>query len=80
MYLPMPDGRTTLASFFSPLVHNAEEMFLTGRAPYPIERNLLTSGLLIEGVASYKEGKRLETPNLAAVQYQPNPKSTFWRS
>lgn len=80
MYLPMPDGRTTLASFFSPLVHNAEEMFLTGKAPYPIERNLLTSGLLIEGVASYKEGKRLETPNLAAVQYQPNPKSTFWRT
>lgn len=80
MYLPMPDGRTTLASFFSPLVHNAEEMFLTGKAPYPIERTLLTSGLLIEGVASYKEGKRLETPNLATVQYRPNPKSTFWRT
>ena len=47
MYLPMPDGRTTLASFFSPLVHNAEVMFLTGKAQYPIERTLLTSGLLI---------------------------------
>jgi len=80
MYLPMPDGRTTLASFFSPLVNNAEQMFLTGKATYPIERNLLTSGLLIEGVESYKQGKRLETPNLAAVRYQPNPKSTFWRS
>ncbi|MDE1177916.1 MAG: hypothetical protein PW789_15155 [Edaphobacter sp.] len=80
MYLPMPDGRTTLASFFSPLVYNAEQMFLTGKQQYPIERNLMTSGLLIEGVESYRQGKRLETPNLAAVQYQPIPKSTFWRS
>jgi hypothetical protein len=80
MYLPMPDGRTTLASFFSPLVHNAEQMFLTGKAQYPIERTLLTSGLLIEGVASDKKGGKLETPHLAAVQYQPNPKSTFWRT
>jgi hypothetical protein len=81
MYLPMPDGRTTLASFFSPLVHNAEEMFLTGKAQYPIERTLLTSGLLIEGVDCARKGlQRKETPNLAAVTYQPNPKSTFWRS
>lgn len=81
MYLPMPDGRTTLASFFSPLVHNAEEMFLTGKAQYPIERTLLTSGLLIEGVDCARKGlQRKETPNLAAVNYQPNPKSTFWRS
>ncbi|WP_035358873.1 hypothetical protein [Edaphobacter aggregans] len=80
MYLPMPDGRTTLASFFSPLVYNAEEMFLTGKAQYPIERTLMTSGLLIAGVESDKKGQRLETPNLAAVIYQPNPKSTFWRS
>jgi hypothetical protein len=80
MYLPMPDGRTTLASFFSPLVNNAEKMFLTGKAQYPIERTLLTSGLLIAGVESDKKGTRLETPNLAAVQYQPNPESTYWRS
>ena len=31
MYLPMPDGRTTLANFFSPLVNNMEKMFLTGQ-------------------------------------------------
>jgi hypothetical protein len=42
---------------------------------------LLTSGLLIEGVDCARKGlQRLETPNLAAVTYQPNPKSTFWRS
>jgi hypothetical protein len=81
MYLPMPDGRTTLASFFSPLVHNAELMFLTGKAQYPIERTLMSSGLLIAGVDSSLQGlKRIETPNLAAVNYQPNPESTFWRS
>jgi len=80
MYLPMPDGRTTLASFFSPLVYNAEQMFLTGKSQYPIERTLLTSGLLIAGVESGFQGnRRLETPNLAAVNYQPNPESTFWR-
>jgi hypothetical protein len=36
---------------------------------------------LIAGVDSGFQGKkRLETPNLAAVNYQPNPESTFWRS
>ncbi len=38
MYLPMPDGRTTLANFFSPLVNNMEQMFLTGKPTYPVER------------------------------------------
>jgi hypothetical protein len=81
MYLPMPDGRTTLASFFSPLVYNAEQMFLTGKAQYPIERTLLTSGLLLAGVDSGAQGnQRIQTPNLAAVHYQPNPESTYWRS
>ena len=81
MYLPMPDGRTTLANFFSPLVHNMEKMFLTGKEQYPVERSLLTSGLLIAGTDSAFQGmKRLQTPNLAAVHYQPNPASTYWRS
>lgn len=80
MLLPMPDGRTTLASFFSPLTYYAEQMFTTGKSQYPIERTLLTSGLLIAGVDSAIAGKRLETPHLAAVTYQPNPASTFWRS
>jgi len=80
MYLPMPDGRTTLASFFSPLVHNAELMFLTGKAQYPVARTLLTSGLVIAGIDSIFQGlRRVETPQLA-VTYQPSPESTFWRS
>src|SRR5208283_2961959 len=52
MYLPMPDGRTTLASFFSPLVNNFEKMYLTGKATYPIERTLLTTGLTAAGMES----------------------------
>jgi hypothetical protein len=80
MYLPMPDGRTTLANFFSPLVNNAERMFLTGKAPYPIERTLLTTGLTAAGVNSLYAGQeRLKTPHLA-IQYQPSRESTFWRS
>jgi len=80
MYLPMPDGRTTLASFFSPLVNNMEKMFLTGKAVYPIERTLLTTGLTAAGVESlYRNQTRFETPHLA-VKYQPTTESTFERA
>lgn len=80
MYLPMPDGRTTLANFFSPLVNNAEQMFLSGKAPYPIERTLLTTGLTAAGVDSlYANQTRLETPHLA-IRYRPSHESTYWRT
>jgi hypothetical protein len=80
MYLPMPDGRTTLANFFSPLNNNFEKMFLTGKPTYPIERTLLTTGLTAAGVDSLFAGQtRLETPHLA-IRYQPTKESTFWRT
>ncbi len=80
MYLPMPPARTTLANFFSPLVNNVELMFLTGRATYPVERTLLTSGLVIAGVDSlHQDQARLDTPHLA-VAYQATSESTFWRT
>ena len=80
MYLPMPPARTSLANFFSPLVNNIEQMFLSGKPTYPVERTLLTTGLTAAGVESlYQEGKRLETPHLA-VSYRPAEKSTFWRT
>ena len=80
MYLPMPDGRTTLASFFSPLVNGAEQMYLTGKATYPVERTLLTTGLTAAGVESlYQKGAKVETPHLA-IKYQPTKESTFERS
>src|SRR5215475_8471773 len=80
MYLPMPDGRTTLADFFSPLVNHVEKMFLTGRAPYPVERTLLTTGLTAAGVESlYRQQARIETPHLD-IHYHPPKESTFWRT
>jgi hypothetical protein len=80
MYLPMPDGRTTLATFFSPLVNNMEKMFLTGKTAYPIERTLLTTGLTAAGVESlYRKQERYDTPHLN-IRYQPVKESTFQRS
>ena len=80
MYLPMPDGRTTLANFFSPLVNNMEQMFLTRKPTYPVERTLLTTGLTAAGVESlYRNQAHVETPHLA-IPYQPSNQSTFWRT
>ena len=80
MYLPMPPARTTLANFFSPLVNNVEQMFLTGKATYPVERTLLTSGLVIAGVDSlHQDQVRIETPHLNTA-YQATEDSTFWRT
>lgn len=61
------------------LMSKAEEMFLTGKAPYPVERTLLTSGLVSAGMESLAKGhQRLETPHLA-VAYAPPRESQFWR-
>lgn len=79
MYLPMPPARTTLASFFSPLVNNIEKMFATGIAPYPVERTLLTSGQTTFGVESLYRGQTvIETPELA-ITYRAPAESHFWR-
>ncbi|MCX6045992.1 MAG: hypothetical protein NT075_12855 [Chloroflexi bacterium] len=78
MYLPMPPARTTLANFFSPQVNHVEQMFLTGKATYPLERTLLTSGLVEAGVESlFQNQQRIETSHLN-VAYQPTVTSTYW--
>ena len=80
MYLPMPPARTTLANFFSPQVNNIEQMFLTGKATYPVERTLLTTGLVAAGVDSlFEDGSKQDTPHLD-ISYQSTPESTFWRT
>jgi hypothetical protein len=62
------------------LVSKIEEMFSTGRAPYPIERTLLTSGMLEAGLNSRVQSyQRLETPHLS-VRYQPPAQSQHMRS
>ncbi|HEY3967215.1 MAG TPA: hypothetical protein VGM05_21835 [Planctomycetaceae bacterium] len=62
------------------LMSKAEETFRTGKAPYPIERTLLTGGLVEAGMQSLAAGqKRLETPHLA-IRYEPTRESTFWQT
>jgi hypothetical protein len=61
------------------LMSKAEETFLTGQPPYPVERTLLTSGLVAAGVQSLATGKRIETPQMA-VKYTAPRKSTFWQA
>lgn len=53
------------------LVSKIEEMIVGGRAPYPVERTMLVSGVLEACLTSRIEGHaRLETPQLV-VGYQP---------
>jgi hypothetical protein len=61
------------------LMSHAETMFLTGKAVYPVERTLLTSGLVQAGMTSLaKGGETLPTPQLA-VKYKAPEESLFWR-
>jgi hypothetical protein len=62
------------------LMSKVEEMFRTGKAPTPIERTLLTTGLVAAGMRSLASGqKRIETPHLA-IRYQAPQASGFWQS
>lgn len=72
-YLPPTPNVTYSAG----LMAKAEELFLTRKAPYPIERTLLTTGLVAAGMQSLAaDQKRLETPHLA-IRYQPPRESLF---
>jgi hypothetical protein len=78
MFLPMPPRQTTLADFFNPLVRNVEETFMSGKAAYPVERTLLTSGMTLFAVESLYRGQaRLLTPELR-VAYSPASRSSYW--
>ncbi len=56
---------------FSYLSLNVEKMFLTGQSTYPVERTLLTTGILATAMASrYRGHARLYTPHLA-IEYAP---------
>jgi hypothetical protein len=65
-FLLTPEPNVTYSAC---LVNKIEEMFVTKRAPYPVERTLLTSGLVEACLDSRIQGyRKLETPQLG-VRY-----------
>jgi len=74
-HLPPPPG----AKYFDCQVANIEKLFETGKPPYPLERTLLTTGILDQVMEShYRRGMRIETPELE-VRYAAPADSGFIR-
>ncbi len=62
------------------LISKVEEMFMTGRAPYPVERTLIVSGILESCLTSKLQNhERLETPHLD-VRYRAPRESQHARA
>jgi hypothetical protein len=74
-HLPPPPG----AKYFDALTMNIEKLLETGRPPYPVERTLLTSGMLDALLTSQqKRGERVATPELE-IRYAAPVDSGFVR-
>ncbi len=66
-YLQQPDP----FAHFAYLVKAIDSMMQTGHPPYPVERTLLTTGILDAVMTSRAEkNRRVETPHLK-IEYQP---------
>jgi hypothetical protein len=65
--------------YSAPLMGHAERMFETGKAQYPVERTLLTSGLVEAGLHSLTKKRKIETPHLA-VKYVAPRESLYSRT
>ena len=79
MYLPMPTHGSSTADFFNPLARHIETLVIENAAPYPVQRTLLTSGMVIAGVDSlFQKSQVIETPEMS-VKYNVKPESHYWR-
>jgi len=66
-------------AYSAELMAKAEATFMAGKSPCPIERTLLTTGLVEACVQSVGKGQtRIETPHLA-IEYAVSPESTWAR-
>jgi hypothetical protein len=66
-FLQQPDP----FAHFAELTRAIDSLINTGHAPYPVERTLLTSGILDAVMTSrHEKGKRIETPHLE-IAYKP---------
>jgi len=62
------------------LATKIEQMYQTRNAPYPVQRTLLTTGLLEACLSSrYRLNQRVETPQLA-ISYHPPAESQYART
>jgi hypothetical protein len=65
-------------SYFSYLGLNVEKMFITGKPQVPVERTLLTTGVVDAAVRSRaNQGKPVNTPYLN-IKYKPLPFEPIW--
>jgi hypothetical protein len=76
-FLLTPEPNVTYSAC---LVRKIEEMFATGKAPYPVERTLIVSGMLESCLDSRLQGsKHIETPHLG-VSYKAPQNSQYCRT
>jgi hypothetical protein len=76
-FLLTPEPNVTYSAC---LIGKVEEMFATRKAPYPVERTLIVSGILESCLTSRAQNhQRLETPHVK-VQYQAPLQSQHCRT
>ncbi len=70
-WLALQEGKPYL--HFAYLVRAIEHLIRTGKPPYPVERTLLTTGVLHAAMRSIAAaGRRIDTPELMQVKYRPS--------